>query len=714
LPLHRFKSSSPGLKPVARVQFFQRIRSRTVRKIGFRTAILQLVLGALLVTVALIGAMGYLNSARTLDDVREKHSALVSLAMSQEIGRLLGTADKILPELRALSRRGSIDLGDLSKLGVTLAELLRREEDLSWLSYSDARSGRFIGARRRDDGSVVINQSDPQVANGTPSEYLLGEDGRRTSLGSLATSGYDSRTRDWYRRAAAAQGRVVWSEPYEFQEGIMGIAASVSVEDDSRKDLIGVFTADFSVQDVTTYLSRLIQSRRLLVFVSTVSGKAFAISSGIDVPSSDAFVACQKAISQGSSILADGQPKGFTVRLQGERYLLTAAPHWLPDGFGFITGVLGLEDEFVGSARNNLALTATVGSLAIAIAAIVAIWLSGQLAKPLKTLSRDLELVSKFELSEIPNPGSAFREIAVMIDSSERMKAALRSFGKYVPIDVVRELLAQKQDAIRGGKIRELTLFFSDIANFTKISENLSPTQVVEELGDYFELITDIIENEFGGTLDKFVGDGVVAFFGAPKEMPNHAEMACRAALKIQEKLFTLGPKKHLSGSRFFRTRIGLHTGEVLVGNIGTPKRFAYSVIGDAANLTSRIEGLNKIYGTHILASAETKNARGAEFEWRCVDRVAVVGRRRSTEIYELLGIKGQLDRVALEARDQYEVALQKYFVQDFESAMTLFEAALKLRPMDKACEVLRLRCQNLVVDPRRNDWSGVFEAAEK
>ena len=150
------------------------------------------------------------------------------------------------------------------------------------------------------------------------------------------------------------------------------------------KNLIGVFTADFSVQDVTTYLSRLIQSRSCWFSCRSVSGKPFAISSGIDVPNADAFAACQQAISQGSSILADGQPKGFTVRLQGEPYLLTAAPHWLPDGFGFITGVLGSENEFVGSARHNLALTATVGSLAIAIAAIVAIWLSGQLAKPLK------------------------------------------------------------------------------------------------------------------------------------------------------------------------------------------------------------------------------------------------------------------------------------------------------------------------------------------
>ena len=637
-----------------------------------------------------------------------------ALAMSQEVGRLLGTADKILPELRTLTLRGSIDLHDLSKLGVTLAEVLRREEDLSWLSYSDARSGRFVGARRRDDGSVVINQSDPQSEKGTPSESLLKEDGARTSLGPVGTAGYDPRTKQWYRSAAEAHGRVVWIEPYEFQEGKLGMTASISVEDDSDKKLLGVFTADFSVEDVTTYLSRLIQSRKLLAFVSSVSGKPFAISSGIDVPNTVAYAACAQAMSRGSSILADGQPKGYNVRLQGEPYLLTAAPHWLPDGFGFITGVLGSENEFVGSARHNLALTVTIGSLAIAVAAVVTIWLSGQLAKPLKILSRDLESVSKFELTDLPNTGSAFREIAVMIDSSERMKAALRSFGRYVPIDVVRELLSQKQDAIRGGKLRELTLFFSDIANFTKISENLSPTEVVDELGDYFELITDIIENEFGGTLDKFVGDGIVAFFGAPKEIANHAELACRAALKVQAKLFSLGQEKGFGGSRFFRTRIGLHTGEVLVGNIGTPKRFAYSVIGDAVNLTSRIEGLNKVYGTRILASAETKNTQGEGFEWRRMDRVAVVGRRRSTEIYELLGLKGELDRAVLEARDQYELALQKYFARDFEGAIPLFEVALRLRPTDKACEVLRMRSQNLLVDPHRNDWSGVFEAAEK
>ena len=118
-----------------------------------------------------------------------------------------------------------------------------------------------------------------------------------------------------------------------------------------------------------------------------------------------------------------------------------------------------------------------------------------------------------------------------------------------------------------------------------------------------------------------------MAFFGAPKEMANHAELACRAALKVQAKLFSLGQEMGFGGRRFFRTRIGLHTGEVLVGNIGTPKRFAYSVIGDAVNLTSRIEGLNKVTDSHSCERGN-ENTRGEGFEWRRMDRVAVVGRR--------------------------------------------------------------------------------------
>jgi adenylate cyclase len=596
-----------------------------------------------------------------------------------------------------------------------LAELLRSEEDLTWLSYSDGQTGRFVGARRGNEGQIIVNQSDPEIDSGRPSEYLFGAGGKTISLGPLPTSGHDPRAREWYKAATKAQGKVVWSEPYQFEEGALGLTASLAIESGSGNEPIGVITADFSGHDMVNYLARLIQSRRLMVFISTISGKPIALSSGIDTPSELLIEACQKAFTPNSTLFTRGQPQSFPVYAQGQPYLLTATPHWLPDGFGFVTGVVGREDEFLGSARANLVLTALVGFLAIVAAGVLAFLLSEKLAKPLKALSRDLEAIGQFQISEAPNTDSSFREISVIVDSSERMKSALRSFGKYVPIDVVRELLAQKQDAMRGGKLRELTLFFSDIANFTAISENLSPEQIVEELGDYFELIANIIESEFGGTLDKFVGDGVVAFFGAPKEMPNHAELACRAALKIQAELFNLGTE-HKRGERIvFRTRIGLHTGEVLVGNIGTPKRFAYSVIGDAANLTSRLEGLNKVYGTRILASAETKRMAGSTiFQWRCIDRVSVLGRTQSTEIYELLGVSGTVQKAILEMRDHYETGLRYYFEQDFENAIKKFEMTLKLQSLDKASEVLLRRSQLLAGSPRKESWSGVFEAVTK
>ena len=686
--------------------------SRIGTKIGFRTAILRLVLGALILAVSCIGVVGYLNSARTLDEVREKNASLVSLAMSEKVDRLLGVADKALSEVRALFSYGVLDQSDPQRLGVILAELLRNEEGLTWLTYSDQKTGRFVGARRREDGELIINQSDPAVEGGKPTESLHFADGREVNLGPLAVSGYDPRTKQWYKAATKAAGKIVWSEPYQFEEGVRGLTCSLALS--SGGGPTGVITADFSVRDLTTYLTRLIQSRQLMIFIATTSGQPLALSSGIGGSEDALFVACKQVFSPDSSLFTKGQPESFSISAQGQRYLLIAAPHWLTDGFGFLTGVVGQEDEFLGSARSNLVFTGIVGGVAIVVAAVLAIWLSEQLAKPLKVLSHDLESISRFQISELAGAESSFREISVIMDSSERMKSALRSFGKYVPIDVVRELLAQKQDAIRGGKIRELTLFFSDIANFTAISENLSPAQIVDELGDYFELVANIIENEFGGTLDKFVGDGVVAFFGAPRELPAHAEHACRAALKVQEELARLAIAFEQGGKRVFRTRIGLHTGEVLVGNIGTPRRFAYSVIGDAANLTSRLEGLNKVYGTRILASADTRQKAGGIFEWRCIDRVSVFGRTQSTEIFELMGLSGSVDEAALEVRHLYESGLGCYFRQDFEIAIRKLQVVLKIRPSDKAAEVLLRRSEALSRSPKREGWSGVFEAVEK
>jgi adenylate cyclase len=412
--------------------------------------------------------------------------------------------------------------------------------------------------------------------------------------------------------------------------------------------------------------------------------------------------------------LNSGRESSHSLPLEGESYFLVVTPFTLQSGLNFLTGVAGPDSDFLGSAQQNLAFTAVIGLAAILGGTLLAIWLAHQLATPLTKLSRDLEQVGQFRLTNSPPPRSAVREIAIVGDSFDRMKAGLRSFMKYVPRDIVRELVLQKQDAAPGGALRRLTLFFSDVADFTRISEKLSESEVFTELGDYFELVTDIIVDKCGGTLDKFVGDGVVAFFNAPSEIRNHAEMGCRAALEILAKLSQIEEERRASGRLIFRTRIGLHTGEVLVGNIGTSHRLAYSVLGDAVNLASRLEGLNKLYGTSILASRDTKEETGSAFEWRYIDRVAVRGRTKSTDLFELIGYSGSVATIKLQIRDEYETGLEKYFAKDFESATAQFEAVLSRDPQNIAARVLLARSSKLSRQALPAVWSGVYEMLEK
>jgi adenylate cyclase len=215
-----------------------------------------------------------------------------------------------------------------------------------------------------------------------------------------------------------------------------------------------------------------------------------------------------------------------------------------------------------------------------------------------------------------------------------------------------------------------------------------------------------------GGTVDKFMGDGIMAFFNAPEELPGHERQACLAALEAQRLLAQMAENTP-PGQPIFRARIGLGIGEVLVGNIGTPERFAYTLLGDEVNLASRLEGLNKLYGTWIMASQELAERTGDAFEWRLLDRVAVKGRSQGTMVCELIGLKGEATAEILDARTVYETALNAYFAADFEQARALFAAASNLRPDDLAAASMRDRCQTLLADPP-TEWDGIHIMHEK
>jgi adenylate cyclase len=286
-----------------------------------------------------------------------------------------------------------------------------------------------------------------------------------------------------------------------------------------------------------------------------------------------------------------------------------------------------------------------------------------------------------------------------------QMGGGLASFQKYIPTTLVRTLVSQGIEAKPGGQQKELTVMFTDIAGFTGLSEELGD-EIVPILTDYLNLASTAILGR-DGTIDKFIGDAVMAFWGAPLENPAHATLACATALDIQMRLAAQRPIWTEAGKSSLSVRIGINTGRMLVGNIGSNERLSYTVIGDSVNIASRLESLNKQYGTEILIGEDTKNAASSDIIVRRLDFVSVYGRTQGTAIFELLAMRvadeGPPPWVAL-----YESALEAYSRRAWDEAMLLFSQASQTRGGDPPSDLFMARCKALIETPPGPDWTSL------
>ncbi len=295
-----------------------------------------------------------------------------------------------------------------------------------------------------------------------------------------------------------------------------------------------------------------------------------------------------------------------------------------------------------------------------------------------------------------------------------RQKAALRTmFSRYMSEEVLQHLLENPEKVRLGGERRYLTLFFSDLAGFTTISEGLSPERLVLLLNEYLSVMTDIILAE-QGTVDKFEGDAIMAFWGAPLPQADHALRACRTALRQQAALAELNRRFADQGWPPLACRIGLHTGEAVVGNLGSRKRFDYTVIGDTVNLASRLEGLNKFYGTAILASDTTVQECQGAIEFLEVDWVAVKGREQPVAVFQPLALTGELTAVQEAARTAFTTGLAHYRQAAFARAEIFFRQALEVWPEHGPSLTFLRRCQAYQAHPPAPSWDAVFRPESK
>ena len=299
---------------------------------------------------------------------------------------------------------------------------------------------------------------------------------------------------------------------------------------------------------------------------------------------------------------------------------------------------------------------------------------------------------------------------------SEREKSFLRkAFGTYLSGDVINEIIEDPSMLKLGGQKKWITAMFTDVKGFSTISEALDAEQLVKLLNIYLSGMSDIILEQ-RGTIDKYEGDAIISFFGAPVDYKEHARLACRAAVLMRRKeveLNELFMREGMSPNPLL-TRIGINTGDMVVGNMGTERKMDYTIMGNAVNLAARLEGVNKQYGSWLLISDMTKNEIGDEFITRRFDRVRVVGINTPVQLWELVELKEAVDSATLDFLRRFEEAHCVFDRRDWKEAARLFKALREERPDDGPSDAYLRKCEAFIQKPPADNWDGVFSLTQK
>ncbi len=532
---------------------------------------------------------------------------------------------------------------------------------------------------------------------------------------------YDPRARPWYI-GAKASGKTYWTDPYIFFEnGEPGITVACPVY---NKDgtLRGVVAADIILGGLSNYLQGIKLSPNGLVFIIDDREQLVAY------PDPKKIVKIENGearslkpaelkipwVTEAVRKYEDMGEKLFSYDAAGTRYLACFAK--FPPEFGkkWMFSIIAPEDDFLGPMKHTLHKTLYL-SLGILIASVLAgMLMARQISRPIEKLSAEVLEVKNFNLDSTLELNSHIHEIQTMDAAIKAMKSSLRAFKVYVPATLVKQLIESGENVTIGGKDRELTMFFTDIADFTPISESISPKELMLQLSEYFNVMTQVIESE-NGTVDKFIGDAVMAFWGAPIVNEEHAIMACRAALRCQREIETLNSEWVKEGKNPFHTRIGLHTSYNVVGNMGSKQRMNYTVLGEGVNLASRLEGVNKLYGTSVIISKSTHRFVQYRFICRILDQIAVKGNAQSVVIYELLAENNSPESGKSKVlADRFQDAYNLYMKREWKAARDIFQSIIGDFPKDSVSALYMARCDKYIASEPDESWNGITRLDSK
>lgn len=566
---------------------------------GFQWAMVCSLAGTSLAVAAAFGAWGYVVARSVIFESRVQALAEVGGAAEANLHGQIAT---LVNKLTTLAASPMVTLAAQNNPSAHLRELQTFNPRLLQISIYD-RAGNRIASSNPDEAS---------------------EPSRRVGV------------------AYAMDGKSFVSEPYfssVFNRYVLYLC--VPVCSSTGGEPIGAISLRYDFQnELAQFFEGVKIGKSGYIVLSDASGKVLAHPDGSRVGDGISEYAGLAAARESASGWAIGANKAGVQRLYVHR--LIDNPSTLPAKPLILLTEIDAAEALAPVRKLETAFAIGAGVLLI-LGALVAKWLGESLIRPLSPVLSALENVREGDLTarvavhgrdELARLGEALNAMAAGLQERDRVK---QLFGRYVTTQVSEQILAGHVDL--GGHSRHCTILFSDIRNFTSMSEGMSPHQIVELLNEYFtEMVDAVFEN--GGVLDKFIGDGMLATFGALDDAADHARRAVMAGLRMKAKLAKMNGDRAVRGLPPIDIGIGIHTADVVVGNIGSRKRLEYTVIGDGVNTCSRVESMNKQFGTTLLITGKTHDQIDGAFECRQMPDAALKGKSIGVKLYEVLSVK--------------------------------------------------------------------------
>jgi adenylate cyclase len=676
--------------------------------------ILTAFIGLIAITILPIIIYGYYLDSFIMLSMADNLIVQVTKTAIEKTTDYLMPLSRIVDLSSKIAKAGALSLNNDKKLEGYTIEVLKSYPQTSMFYLGDEH-GNFVMARRQADGTIATNVVNRNTS--PPTEICKYRNASFNIVKTVKSTAvkYDPRLRPWYAGAKKSKS-LYWTDVYIFyHDGKAGITAAYPAVAPNGK-FFGVFGLDIHLDEISHFLNNLKIGKNGVAFIFNEKNELVAYPNvSLTIKEEHGKLRPvhieEMGIASITTSFRECQQQGknkCVIETGGKRYI--ASFQDFPESFRarWKVGVVVPEDDFIGAAKDQMRVSLIICGIILMISISLAMLISRGISKPIKLLTREANRIKNFHLDDKITIKSYIREIQVMSNAIAAMKSGLQAFRRYVPAELVRQLISTGEEAHLGGHKRELTVFVSDIAGFTTIAEGMAPEELMLHLSEYFDELTQIL-SEHKGTVDKYIGDGILAFWGAPVPDDNHALHACNAALICQAKLKDLNRKWASAGKSPLATRIGISSGETVVGNVGSSERINYTVMGDNVNLASRLEGVNKLYGTHIIVSRATYEAAADKFWFRPLDIVAVKGRSGGTTIYELIMKKGEedTDQVA-ELCVEFAKGFETYLARDWEASIKIFQNLTSKFPHDIPADLYLTRCRHYLSNPPEADWQGI------